>query len=492
MKPLVLLLILFSAQFCNVKNKAMHTQEPTTPTINVKTTGAVGDGRHDDTRAIQNALSSLSKTGGTLFFPAGSYCSSTIVVPSKQNISIKISGVKGRSVIKRIGGDVALFFCETPGSTIYFSGLTLNGNASSAPTSWKRAAKGAIAIDNEVNAIYVYNAERLEVVDCTIRDFHGTGIAAFSTSTLIANNNIISDVEHSGINGHRVNVMQSSNNRISHTGYVQEQYRLNGRVYKSSIEHPVTQFGDGIEAECNKLTANNNVIINAGRCGITHDLGKDLQYNTRSAIIQGNTITYNDNSVINNNPPAGIWCEQSGDVDVEKNIVNIKNSASAIISGIRFYDVDGEIICNNNQINATITSRQLTAGISLLEPSSTFGQINGNVINGNFKSGVVLSYEKAGSAISKLSLMQNQISSTKNSTAFDFAVKNTNNLPGQINLQNNRMTGALIKPLNILVYGGQPKQAKASTLKSTNNMLNGKLVNSIMPQKLGILSEIHE
>lgn len=67
MKPLVLLLILFSAQFCNVKNKAMHTQEPTTPTINVKTTGAVGDGRHDDTRAIQNALSSLSKTGGTLF-----------------------------------------------------------------------------------------------------------------------------------------------------------------------------------------------------------------------------------------------------------------------------------------------------------------------------------------------------------------------------------------------------------------------------------------
>lgn len=59
-------------------------------TINLKSYGAFGDGRHDDTRAIQLALSALRENGGgTLWIPRGRYrISSEIKIPSH----VKIEG----------------------------------------------------------------------------------------------------------------------------------------------------------------------------------------------------------------------------------------------------------------------------------------------------------------------------------------------------------------------------------------------------------------
>ncbi|WP_108682497.1 glycosyl hydrolase family 28-related protein [Methyloceanibacter sp. wino2] len=42
-------------------------------TVNVKTTGARGDGRTDDTKAIQRAIDKVAGTGGTVYLPAGTY-----------------------------------------------------------------------------------------------------------------------------------------------------------------------------------------------------------------------------------------------------------------------------------------------------------------------------------------------------------------------------------------------------------------------------------
>ena len=42
-------------------------------TVNVKNTGARGNGSHDDTAAIQRAIDSLPASGGTVFVPAGRY-----------------------------------------------------------------------------------------------------------------------------------------------------------------------------------------------------------------------------------------------------------------------------------------------------------------------------------------------------------------------------------------------------------------------------------
>lgn len=42
-------------------------------TVNVKTTGAKGDGRTDDTDAIQRAINKVAGTGGTVYVPPGTY-----------------------------------------------------------------------------------------------------------------------------------------------------------------------------------------------------------------------------------------------------------------------------------------------------------------------------------------------------------------------------------------------------------------------------------
>ena len=42
-------------------------------TINVKTKGALGNGSHDDTAAIQATINALPSTGGTVYIPAGHY-----------------------------------------------------------------------------------------------------------------------------------------------------------------------------------------------------------------------------------------------------------------------------------------------------------------------------------------------------------------------------------------------------------------------------------
>jgi polygalacturonase len=44
-----------------------------TTVISVKDKGAVGDGLHDDTAAIQAAINALPTTGGTVYIPAGTY-----------------------------------------------------------------------------------------------------------------------------------------------------------------------------------------------------------------------------------------------------------------------------------------------------------------------------------------------------------------------------------------------------------------------------------
>lgn len=52
-------------------------------TFNVRDYGALGDGRTDDTAAINNAYAAISLFGGALYFPAGTYLVSNLAVWSK-------------------------------------------------------------------------------------------------------------------------------------------------------------------------------------------------------------------------------------------------------------------------------------------------------------------------------------------------------------------------------------------------------------------------
>ena len=65
----------------------LPAQETATGFFNIRTYGAVGDGKADDTKAINNTIDAAVKAGGgTVFFPAGTYLSYTIRL--KSNISL--------------------------------------------------------------------------------------------------------------------------------------------------------------------------------------------------------------------------------------------------------------------------------------------------------------------------------------------------------------------------------------------------------------------
>jgi polygalacturonase len=64
-----------------------HSQDVGSAFFNIRTYGAIGDGKTDDTRAINNTIDAAVKAGGgTVFFPAGTYLSYTIRL--KSNISL--------------------------------------------------------------------------------------------------------------------------------------------------------------------------------------------------------------------------------------------------------------------------------------------------------------------------------------------------------------------------------------------------------------------
>ncbi|MEJ7737456.1 MAG: glycosyl hydrolase family 28-related protein [Chitinophagaceae bacterium] len=54
------------------------------PVFNIKMNGAAGDGKTNDTKAINDAIDAATKAGGgTVFFPAGTYLSYSIRLKSK-------------------------------------------------------------------------------------------------------------------------------------------------------------------------------------------------------------------------------------------------------------------------------------------------------------------------------------------------------------------------------------------------------------------------
>ncbi|HUD20496.1 MAG TPA: glycosyl hydrolase family 28-related protein [Candidatus Saccharimonadales bacterium] len=76
-----------TANTANSTANTAQTAIDSLTTYNVKSYGAVGDGKTDDTTAIQAAFNAVGVAGGTVFFPAGTYLiSNTITIPYRCHI----------------------------------------------------------------------------------------------------------------------------------------------------------------------------------------------------------------------------------------------------------------------------------------------------------------------------------------------------------------------------------------------------------------------
>ncbi|MGO4108811.1 glycosyl hydrolase family 28-related protein [Paenibacillus sp. YAF4_2] len=94
--------------------------------LNVKSFGAKGDGKTDDTTAVTKALSQGATSKTTVYFPAGTY----IVNPTNAlqvSGGMKVTGDGARSIIKA-NATFGYELMHVAGKDIEISGLTLDGN----------------------------------------------------------------------------------------------------------------------------------------------------------------------------------------------------------------------------------------------------------------------------------------------------------------------------------------------------------------------------
>lgn len=146
---------------------------------------AKGDGISDDSTLIQNAINSLGITGGTVFFPIGTYMCSMIKVPN----NVHLLGVFGLSRLKLLPGlpDGSWVIQNTNftsgNSNIYLDSIVLDGNASAYPidinvttTQFQKVTglylKDTIITGGLADGLYAYNCSKVTVINS---DFSNNG-----------------------------------------------------------------------------------------------------------------------------------------------------------------------------------------------------------------------------------------------------------------------------------------------------------------------------
>lgn len=102
----------------NLVLKADNAQFKGSPWFDVKRYGAVGDGVTDDGTAIQNTINAVPASGGTVYFPAGTFLFATgLTATANRNIRFVGSGKKA-TILSYTGAGIALTLgsAGSPGS----------------------------------------------------------------------------------------------------------------------------------------------------------------------------------------------------------------------------------------------------------------------------------------------------------------------------------------------------------------------------------------
>ena len=435
--------------------------------VNVKDFGAKGDGKSNDITAIRSAIAKVNRSGGTVYFPKGTYLTSIVDIQPATSAMISFVGEDG-AVLKKDPKDkmkVAVIFSEKRNANLTFKNLMIDGDYMAAPRTWRKEGKNTILLTEEVKGIYIYNANSVTVENCRAYNLHGDGIAAFNTKIFHANNNIVENVSGSGIIGHKVDSMYVRNNKVKNGGVLTDEFHVDGKVTQAKSNPYLTKYGDGISAYSNYTIIANNVVDNGGRCGIVHDIAKELGYKHSAVIVENNTVTVNSNKIRNNNPPSGMWFEQTGEIEVKNNTVTFVNSNSTLVSGIRFYDVSS-INMINNTLNAENYNKTSDNAIGIFESNLTSCIIEGNKISGKFKRGIAMSYEKSVSKVGELSIVGNEFKGNPDlEIGINVLVYGRNEFPKKMLVRQNRFDRSVKNPLDMSYFG------TVSTKRTTSELI---------------------
>jgi hypothetical protein len=115
---------------------------------NVKNYGAKGDGKTDDTKAVQKALNAVSKVKGTVYFPKGTY-----LIDATQSLNVKantkVIGDGSSTIIRASNGSgFGSSLITLSGTNIQISYMSLDGNLMVLKVLLINSGSSNIKIDN--------------------------------------------------------------------------------------------------------------------------------------------------------------------------------------------------------------------------------------------------------------------------------------------------------------------------------------------------------
>lgn len=324
-------------------------------TIDVKNTGAKGDGVTDDTGAIQNAIAQIAGTGGTVLIPAGTYMINTGAINDyagrrglqlKNNMTLKLAPDAILKAIPNSGGVGGTVVDLLSADKVDITGGTIIGDrANPAP-------------NESGDCIAVRASHNVTVKNITLKDAHDDGIIIAYESTNVTLDAVVSD-----------------NNRRQGLSIVS----VNGAVVKNSIFKNTigTAPQCGIDVEPNKGEVVNDVLIQ--NCEFFGNKNHGLVLQAMNGVVTNVRV---DKCSSHNNVSCGLVAYRilSGSKNSFTNNAANNNGNSGILLGNSSTDVtvNGNI-CNNNGNIGILMNNSATGNTGT--GNSATGNTNGQIVD---------------------------------------------------------------------------------------------------------------
>ncbi|HEX2613999.1 MAG TPA: glycosyl hydrolase family 28-related protein [Nitrososphaera sp.] len=327
---------------------------------NVKQYGAVGDGVSDDTSEIQAAINALPSSGGTVFFPAGTYLiSSSLTVPNTPYQGVNFIGTGWGSIIKMASG-VNTYIIKYAHTSQGMAGPVVrdlkldcsnqtSGGGGIDAYGWYRGLIDHVWIHNAwENGIYMQ---------------HGPG-GAFGYQNTITNNFIEGGINSSGV-GRGLYLTNADEHYIFHN-----LFQDNGGADGSNGDNFHIRDDNGLSVYCG------NAFVNGK--GVFKLYG--LQVRIIGNIFDGNggnivqTQAGGPEMIFSNNVAINVGYQQSG------------GSANSI-NGI--YLNATRCIISNNYWESDASSTPKTSSFIRIDTGGTYSVVTGNTFNVKTGSGTV-------------------------------------------------------------------------------------------------------
>jgi len=321
--------------------------------VDVRDYGAKGNGTTDDTAAIQAAINALPATGGTVYFPAGTYLISSSLIVDKHNVSLIGLGSFGEAQIT-IASTADPSYALIVGNTrnvdyALISGLTFIGKTSVSSTG------GGILFRSYTGSIKNVSVSYFGGIGIHITSYSGSTYQTYLEDVFLLQNgmnttatdNLVIDASMSDCEYHRVISAGDSSKSTTNNGF------NNAGTSQKFVD-------------CHAFFCKSNGFLQSGG-GQTQIIGGEYEANANDGI----AILTGDNNIVSN-----ILANGNGNVDVAL----VSCNYSQIIGCTCFSAANRNIyvnVCNNIIIADNIATGGTSAAIDL--PGNTKIDCHDNV-----------------------------------------------------------------------------------------------------------------